>query len=97
MSTTKITLNELRNLVKQILSEASSAHFVISKKTKKMLPHGPFNSREYWIKGGKAEGKIDTEIEVFGYNHKQEAELLYNALKNAGLEDRYYSIKIEVK
>ncbi len=83
--------------LKTILSEDTTSNFVVSTKTKQLLPAGSFNSREYWMAGGKAEGKIDTEIEVFGNNHKAEAELLLKALKAAGLADRYFKITINVK
>lgn len=80
------------------INENTTDHFVINKKTKKIEKHGLFNSREYWVKGGKAEGEIDMVIEIFAnYNHKKEAEKIYKALVDAGLENKYYSIKVEVK
>ena len=79
------------------INEATSRNFVIDKQTKNLESGGNHNSREYWMRGGDAEGTIDTEIEVFGYNHEEEAKLLYDALAAAGLQDRYYKISIEVK
>ena len=38
------------------------------------------------------------EISVFGSgDNKKEARLLYDALKQAGLDEKYFSIRIEVK
>jgi hypothetical protein len=53
------------------------------------------NSRDYWQ--GEKKGTIDMEIEVFGYNHKEEARLIYDALKAAGLENRYFKITVDPK
>ena len=78
----------------EVINEASNDHFVVTKKTKRILRMNG-NSYDYW-QGEKA-GSIDMKIEVFGYNHREEAKLIYNALKNAGLEDRYFSIKVETK
>jgi len=56
------------------------------------------NPRELWIRGGELEGKAKVAIEVFtSYNHEEEAMKVYNALKNAGLENCYYKIRIELK
>ena len=75
---------------------ANSDSFYIDKNDKlKVLNH---NSRELWIKGGELEGKANIEIEVFtSYNHEEEAMKIYNALKNAGLENHYYKVRIEIK
>lgn len=75
---------------------ANSESFYIDKNEKlKVLNNNP---RELWIKGGELEGKGKIEIEVFdSWNHEEEAMKIYNALKNAVLENHYYSIKVEVK
>jgi hypothetical protein len=74
---------------------ANSEHFIVSSKTKK-ISRSKDNSRYYWE--GKGKGTIDMEIEVFGYyNQEEHAKKIYEALKNAGLENSYFKIKVEVK
>ena len=53
------------------------------------------NPREYFT--GKKKGKADMIIEVFGYNHQEEAKTLYKALKEAKLEHKYFHITIETR
>jgi len=55
------------------------------------------NVREYWSPSGAFANTADTIISVFGYNHRTEAQKIYNALKEAGLSEHYYHITIEVK
>lgn len=69
-------------------------HFVVKSDSKKVIATEE-PSYEYWR--GKLKGTIDMEIEVFGYNHKEEAQKIYDALKAAGLENKYVSIKVETK
>lgn len=77
------------------LNEDTTDHFVVNSKTKKIL-RANGNSRDYWE--GSKQGTIDMEIEVFATgDHQAEAKKLYAALKAAGLENSYFSIKIEVK
>ena len=73
-------------------------HFIVDKTTKQVEEAHSCNSREYWMKGGDYEGTIDMEIEVFAsYNHEEHANKLYESLKAAGLENKYFSVKISVK
>lgn len=77
------------------LNEDTTDHFVVNSKTKKIL-RANGNSREYWE--GSKQGTIDMEIEVFSAgDHQAEAKKLYAALKAAGLEKYYFSVKVEVK
>jgi hypothetical protein len=75
---------------------ATTAHFIVDKKTKKIKNSGE-PSHEYWMPGGKKEGTIDMEISVFGYDHEKHAKEVYEALKKAGLHDKYFKIKISPK
>jgi hypothetical protein len=80
---------------KNKLNEDTTESFVVNKKTK-VLWSMRGNSYDYWR--GDKKDTIDTIIEVFSdQNHKEEAEILYKALREAGLGDKYFSIKIEVK
>lgn len=74
---------------------ATTENFIVSKTDKKIRRmHG--NSYDYWR--GEKRGTIDTEIEVFSNGNQQEvAKELYRALKVAGLENKYFSIKVQVK
>ena len=73
-------------------------NFIVDKITKQVEEAHGCNSREYWIKGGDYEGTIDVEIKVFAsYNHEEHANELYESLKAAGLENKYFSVEISVK
>jgi len=86
---------KLSNLLKESnLNEGTTDHFVVNSKDKKLYPMRG-NSHEYWQ--GDKKGQIDMEIEVFGYNNKQHALEIYNALKQAGLTDKYFKISISPK
>jgi len=85
----------MRKLVKESLNENTTDHFVVNSKTKRIMPARD-NSHSYWQ--GDKKGTIDMEIEVFGsYNMKKDAKELYNALVAAGLENKYFKIKIDTK
>ena len=73
---------------------AHSETFNVSSKDKK-IRRSQNNSFHYWR--GEGKGTIDMQIEVFGYNHQEEAKKIYEALKNAGLENSYFNIRIETK
>ena len=84
-------MEELENL----LNESTTDSFVVNSKDKKLYPMRG-NSHDYW-QGDKA-GTIDMEISVFGNeNNKQNALEIYKALVAAGLQDKYFSVKVEVK
>lgn len=70
-------------------------YYVVNSQTKKIEPAKTTNSSVYFT--GEKKGTIDMMIEVFGYNHEKEAEKIYAALKNAGLENHYCLIRIETK
>jgi hypothetical protein len=53
------------------------------------------DARAEYCGKGKYAGESILLIEVFGYNHHEEATKLYNALKEAGVVDRYQHIRIE--
>ena len=91
----KLVKEDLNPTPIKSLNEDTTDSFIVSTKDKRIRPQvGP--SREYFA--GKKIGQADMIINVFsGQNHKEEAQRIYNALKDAGLENRYYSIKIEVK
>ncbi len=75
---------------------ASTSTFVVNNATKE-FEHIKANPREYWNKGGEFEGEAETIIEVFGDNQEKEAKILYDALKKAGLSDRYSEISVKLK
>lgn len=89
----------MKKLVKegldQKLNENTTDHFVVDSRSGRIKP-SQGNSRDYWQ--GSKRGEIDMEIEVFGFgNMKQDAQELYDALVAAGLEHKYFKIKIETK
>jgi len=74
---------------------AHSEHFVISKKSKRLLSKID-NSFAYWR--GKRKGTILGEIEVFANgNHTKEAKKILDLLKKNNMEEDYFKIKIELK
>lgn len=93
MYTIKFDLSK-EELNESILNESTTEHFVVNSNTKRIVP-ATTNSRDYWQ--GDKKGTIDMEIEVFGYNHKEEAKLIYDALKAAGLENRYFKVTVDPK
>ena len=92
----------MKKLVKESLVEENSKlnenttdSFVVDKNSKRLLSMKG-NSYDYWQ--GDKKGTIDMEIEVFAFNnHEKEAQIIYDALKKAGLTDRYFSVEIHVK
>jgi hypothetical protein len=52
-------------------------------------------SREYFVPGGKKEGKAKYIIEVFGGNHETVAKELRDMLDASGMSDKIYKIKVE--
>jgi hypothetical protein len=76
-----------------LLNENTTDSFIVNSKTKKIMPmHG--NSYDYFR--GDKKGTADMIIEVFaGWHHEQYAKEIYDALKAAGLENKYFSIKID--
>jgi hypothetical protein len=85
----------MEKIVKTSINEDYTESFVINSKTKRLLPKRD-NSYSYWR--GNKKGTIDTEIEIFSFsNHRKYAKELYDALKAAGLENKYSSIKVQVK
>jgi len=71
--------------------------FVVDKVTSRLSPIQG-NPREYWVPGMKFEGTVKLLIEVFASDsHELHAEELRRALARAGLENKYFHIKIEVK
>jgi hypothetical protein len=52
-------------------------------------------SREYFVPGGKKEGKASYIIEVFGGNHETVAKNLRDMLDVSGMSDKIYKIKVE--
>ena len=74
---------------------AHTEHFVISKKSKRLLSKIG-NSFDYWR--GKRKGTICGEIEVFASsNHHDQAKKILDLLKVNNMEDDYFKVKIEVK
>jgi len=65
-------------------------------------PHEKIENAKKWINDNPnlARRTLDAceefEIEVFGYNHKQEAKELYDALKNIGYLDKHPLFKIRL-
>jgi hypothetical protein len=92
--TIEFDLSDEKNLNESVLNESTTEHFVVNSDTKRIVP-STGNSSEYWR--GNKKGTIDMEIEVFGYNHREEAKLIYDALKAAGLENRYFRVTVEPK
>jgi hypothetical protein len=78
------------------INESVTDHYVINSKDKKIYS-SKGNSRSYWQ--GDKKGTIDMEIDVFssGGNSKKHAKEIYNALKAAGLENKYFFISVNVK
>jgi len=81
-------------LIKEsLLNENTTDSFVVNAKTKRIMPMRG-NSYDYFR--GDKKGTVDMIIEVFAHiNHDQHAKEIYDALKSAGLENKYFSIKIE--
>jgi hypothetical protein len=92
--TIEFDLSEENKLDESVLNESTTEYFVVDSDTKRIKP-STSNSREYWQ--GDKKGTIDMEIEVFGYNHREEAKLIYDALKAAGLENKYFRVTVEPK
>jgi len=87
-------LKSFESLLENI-NESSTDHYVVNSKNKKLYPSRD-NSRAYWQ--GDKKGTIDMEIEVFSSgNGKKYAQEIYDALKAAGLENKYFSISVKVK
>lgn len=78
------------------INEAVTDHYVINSKDKKIYPSRG-NSRSYWE--GDKKGTIDMQIDVFSNSSdsKKHAKEIYDALKSAGLENKYFSISVKVK
>jgi len=69
--------------------------FVV-RKSDKTLQKKNGNSFDYWR--GKKKGTIDMEIEVFAFsNHREEAKKMQNLLKESGMENDYFIVRIEKK
>jgi hypothetical protein len=54
-------------------------------------------SREYFIPGGKKEGKAKYMIEVFGYNHEKVANEVRDMVDKGGMTDKLFSIRVETR
>lgn len=73
----------------------STEHFVVNSETKKIQP-SKGNSYSYWR--GELKGTIDMQIDVFTCGDgKKEAQEIYDALVAAGLQDKYFSISVQLK
>lgn len=80
------------------INEANSSSFKYPNE-----PSETIEDNKEWIRNNPHIARRDEsesdffEIEVFGYNHKQEADELYKALKDSGYLDTHplFSIKIE--
>lgn len=51
--------------------------------------------REYFIRGGKKEGKAKYIIEVFGYDHEYIAKQVRDMIDASGISHRFTKIKVE--
>ena len=54
-------------------------------------------SREYFIYGGKKEGKAKYIIEVFGYNQEKVANEVRDMVDKGGMQDRLFTIRVETR
>ncbi len=54
-------------------------------------------SMQYFIPGGKKEGKAKYIIEVFGYNHKEIATKVRDMVDSADMSNDIFEIRIETK
>jgi hypothetical protein len=54
-------------------------------------------SREYFIPGGKKEGKAKYIIEVFGYNHEKVANEVRDMVDKGGMTDKLFEIRVETR
>lgn len=88
---------KLKNYIpKKLLVEDTTSTFVVSAKSKNILPIKG-NSREYWLPDGKYTGMAACIIEVFAQgDHRHHAAKLYKALDAAGLGDAYFEVSIQV-
>ena len=81
--------------ISENINESSTEHYVVNSKDKKLYS-SKGNSRDYWQ--GDKKGTIDMQIDVFSSgDSKKHAKEIYDALKSAGLENKYYSISVTVK
>ncbi len=89
----------------ELLTEASHERFQyenVPGYVKAGISNPIINKRKDWIRNNphlarrKPEESDFFEIEVFGYNHKQVADDLYNTLKDSGFLEKYtlFSIRI---
>lgn len=53
--------------------------------------------REYFIRGGKKEGKAKYIIEVFGYDHEYFAKKVRDIVDTSGMSHRFVKIKVETR
>ncbi len=55
------------------------------------------NPRQYFMEGGKHEGKAKYIIEVFGDNHKHTAMKVRDMVDNSGMTNELFTIKVETR
>lgn len=71
----------------------TSETFYVSTKTNKVKKTTE-PDREYF-KGGKKDGKAEYLIEIFGYNHKENAKKVQRMVENSELKNNLFFIKVE--
>jgi hypothetical protein len=54
-------------------------------------------SREYFIPGGKKQGKAKYIIEVFGYNQDVVAKQVRDMVDSSNMSNKIYKIKVETR
>jgi len=54
-------------------------------------------TREYFIPGGKKQGKAKYIIEVFGYNHDVVAKQVRDMVDSSNMSNRLFKIKVETR
>jgi len=75
---------------------ANTDTFYVSSKDNKVR-RTTESSREYFIPGGKKEGKAKYLIEVFGYNHEKVANEVRDMVDKGGMTDKLFSIRVETR
>ena len=74
---------------------AHTETFIVQSKDKEIIHNTKYSTRE--VNELIKLGHVDMSIEVFGYNHEVAAKEIYEAISNAGLQNKYFSIKVETK